>query len=73
MLFCVIMPQCGSCADACCAMTPFAPLLQPPEVLKEGRMSPAMDIYGELHKTKSTNRVTSLHVFELGLQQHLHS
>jgi hypothetical protein len=22
-------------------------LLQPPEVLREGRMSPAMDIYGE--------------------------
>jgi hypothetical protein len=40
--------------DCCCALTyavaaattPSA-LLQPPEVLKDGRMSPAMDVYGE--------------------------
>jgi hypothetical protein len=29
----------------CCRPPPL--LLQPPEVLKEGHMSPAMDIYGE--------------------------
>jgi hypothetical protein len=28
----------------CCLLLPHN---QPPEVLKEGRMSPAMDIYGE--------------------------
>jgi hypothetical protein len=45
-------------------------LLQPPEVLKEGRMSPAMDIYGEQEQHTLSD---SLHVFEYGLQQHLHS